>query len=534
VNVVQSGSLNRNAIYDSSATSVQLAELNINATGSAGTFTFTQQSGDLKATKENIGLGAASGTSGATAQFIQNGGSHTVDTLNLAYTDYHQARANASYKLNAGTLTVNTENIGYGGTATFTQDGGTHNVTGSLNIGTSQNYYEDDYGFGSGSYILNAGNLTASSENIGINGSSGSFTQNGGTHTVGSLKLGEGFPGNHTYEWGYGSYTLNGGTFNVGSISRGYYGSSALYINGGTLNLTGSSISVGDFVLGDKVGSNASFTLAAGKTMNVVSVAKIGGNGIGHFIQNGGTHTAKSLQIKTGSSYALNAGSLNVNQLENSGQLTIAVGSSVIGEGTGGGLDYLGYYQPYVESTFTQTAGVTQVDGLLRIDSVVIEGGTLQGNGTINAPVTVNGGTLGAGNSIGALTIDGTLTLNGGTLLTEIGGTANGTYDVLTVTGDVNLVGGTMSFSFGDGFAAQAGNEWEFLKGNVIGSLENMIFNFSSIPQGLNYVVSKTATGLKLSAVQNQAPPVPVPAAAWLMGTSLIGLGAIKRRKKAA
>ena len=64
---------------------------------------------------------------------------------------------------------------------------------------------------GSGSYILSGSGILEGSEIIGDE-SAGSFTQNGGTNEVsGGLTLGS--------ELGSGSYTLNSGTLIVGTPS---------------------------------------------------------------------------------------------------------------------------------------------------------------------------------------------------------------------------------------------------------------------------------------------------------------------------
>lgn len=430
------------------------------------------------------------------------------------------------------------------------QSGGTHTVDAELKIG--------------GTFTLDDGSLSVGNETIGFSDTYGDFVQNGGTHTIAdTLTLGgtrtvvypgeggcydDGY-GNYycddateTY-YGQGTYTLNDGVLNVKHIARdddGYGYHSSLIVNGGTLNLTGAgaSISVGEFKLGAAAGSQASFTLGINQSVKVseLTIGSDTTDGRGQFTQNLGTSTISDLVINRGSytqnastnnvgwltirsegGYDLNGGILSAGWIHNAGQFTVAAGAAVIPK-------------TYHSNRFTQTAGTTRIDGLLQRSIVEIQGGTLQGNGTIDSNVFVTGGTIQAGNSIGALTIDGDLTLDGGSLLTEIGGTGAGEFDLLTVTGNINLLSGELAFSFVDGFTAQAGDEWLFLAGAFAGSLEGLIFSYSGIPQGLNFIVSSTASGLKLSAVQ----AVPVPAVAWLMGSSLVGLAGVARRKKAA
>src|SRR5438445_254715 len=128
---------------------------------------------------EFIGYGFGSTGNGGAGAFNQTGGPNTIngDSLYLGY----YVGSTGSYTLSNGSLAVggNTgfEYLGYGAqtTGTFTQSGGTNNSV-DLFIG---------YGAGSnGTYTLNAGSLTQTFEEIvGYNGA-GSFTQNGGTHTV--------------------------------------------------------------------------------------------------------------------------------------------------------------------------------------------------------------------------------------------------------------------------------------------------------------------------------------------------------------
>ena len=78
----------------------------------------------------------------------------------------YNAGSSGSYTLGGGTLSVTgTEYIGYYGTGTFTQTGGTNTVYGNLDLG---------YNAGSsGSYTLGGGTLsvTGESEQIGCSGS---------------------------------------------------------------------------------------------------------------------------------------------------------------------------------------------------------------------------------------------------------------------------------------------------------------------------------------------------------------------------
>ena len=152
----------------------------------------------------------------ANGTFDQLGGSvsldHDVIVGHLDLNEHTYARADGAYNLTDGTLDVGgNEFLGLNGTGTFTQDGGTHTVTGVLYQGYSAS--------GIGNYILNNGDLAATTSiELGVDGTA-TFTQNDGTITVGT-------PGGQTPAnqvkvktgTGSGTYNLNGGTVNAHGI----------------------------------------------------------------------------------------------------------------------------------------------------------------------------------------------------------------------------------------------------------------------------------------------------------------------------
>jgi len=95
--------------------------------------------------------------------------------------------------------------------------------------------------------------------------------------------------------------------------------------------------------------------------------------------------------------------------------------------------------------------GALSVNGSITSDVSVADGAALMGNGLVTGNVTVaangggGGGRIAAGNSIGTLTVDGDLTVTG-TLDVEFNG-ETGAIDLLDVSGELDLTGGTLSFS---------------------------------------------------------------------------------------
>src|SRR5213075_2358016 len=172
----------------------------------------------------------------STGNYTQSGGSHTVGTpsasadLTLAVS----SASSASYALSGtGSLTVNgNEFIGGSGAAFFTQNGGTHTI-GSSSI--DRELHLGESAGSSGNYNLSGtGSLTVSGyEVIGLSGA-GTFTQSGGTHTTGS-------PTHLTFfhmgrnAGSSGSYDLSGGNLIVYSLEEfGLQGPATFTQSGGT------------------------------------------------------------------------------------------------------------------------------------------------------------------------------------------------------------------------------------------------------------------------------------------------------------
>src|SRR5207253_2923799 len=148
--------------------------------------------------------------------------------------------ANGSYVLSGtGSLTVNgssatgSEFVGYSGSGSFNQSGGTHTV-GTTASGPT---LELGYNAGAnGSYVLSGtGSLTVNGfENIGYVASggapaTGSFNQSGGTHTVVGVLTLAAVVGSH------GNYTLSAGTLTAGSTTINTNGS--FQFNGSSASL---------------------------------------------------------------------------------------------------------------------------------------------------------------------------------------------------------------------------------------------------------------------------------------------------------
>ena len=152
-------------------------------------------------------------------------------------------------------------------------------------------------------------------------------------------------------------------------------------------------------------------------------------------------NNSNSLYIGGGSSGAGGSGTLNLN---NSGLVTISGTTKLWSDGTiildGGTLDV---------GVLDLTLGTfNMLDGRLHADSVV---------GDIN----IQGGTVAPGHSPGIMSISGNYVQgNAATLEMELGGTENGEYDRLLVTGEMTL-GGNLEVELIDSFIPQVGDTFD-------------------------------------------------------------------------
>jgi hypothetical protein len=241
----------------------------------SGTGVYNLNAGSLSSSiSESVG-GSGTGT------FNQSGGTNTVAANNNMYIG-NAAGSFGVYNLSeAGSLSVGSvEQVGGLGTGTFNQTGGT-NSTNTLDVlGLSGP---------TATYNLNAGSLSAQSEEIGRRNNSdiyaGTFHQTGGTNTISGTGLSIGATG------GTGIYLLEGGTTTVA---------------GGTLS----------------VGFN--LTIAPNDGVGILTVSGTG------------TLNASSLSIAStpATSVTLNGGTINVGSIISRGKFTINSGTLIVGDVT--------------------------------------------------------------------------------------------------------------------------------------------------------------------------------------------------------
>jgi hypothetical protein len=296
-----------------------VTNLTISRPGSRGDYNLS--GGSLLADSEIIGVGDPDGP-GSNGIFTQTGGIHVVN-LELSI----GARGSGTYTLYTGSLSTNSESIGFSfypidsSNGIFTQNGGTHTVSDILSIGIGDNGY--------GTYNLNAGSLSTNSESIGTfnnnyyyyGSGTGIFTQSDGTHTVSDiLSIGLG---------GVGTYNLSAGSLltNSESIGSSFYHPDS-FVSGGTGNFTqsGGTHTVSDTLsISNGIESTGKYDLSAGNL-------SAGSENIGYFgilNQTGGINTVQ-MMINNGS-YNLTGGTLVVNGgLDNSGTMNLVGGTTTV------------------------------------------------------------------------------------------------------------------------------------------------------------------------------------------------------------
>ena len=358
-------------------------------------------SGQLSASSESVGLSG-------TATFTQSGG-----TNNIGYYNYYgyssgslclgnNAGGSGAYNLGgSGQLSAPSEYVGYSGTGTFTQSGGTNNIgyyaSGSLCLGANAG--------STGVYNLgSSGQLSAPFEYVGYSGT-GTFTQSGGTNNIGygSLNLGNNAGSSGTYNLsgsgqlsasdseyvglsGTGTFTQSGGINSASGLYLGFNaGSSGAYSLGGSGQLSVSSEYVGysgtgtftqsggthsianSLYLGYYGGSSGAYSLGGSGLLSAASFEYVGLSGTGSFTQSGGTHSiVNSLYL------GFNAGGCGAYNLSGSGLLSAAS-------------EYVGY-DPGATALFRQTGGINATSFI----SIGSGGRYLLNSGTLD--VTGNGG----------------------------------------------------------------------------------------------------------------------------------------------
>ncbi len=312
--------------------------------------------------------------------------------------------------------------------------GGTLGTERALNIGPS--------GGDNGTFKISGGALNLSTGNaangivVGDNGT-GTFSQTGGTVTVGSIGI---FIGNGSTS-AAGTMTLSGGTLTSTS------GATVVATRGaGTLSVSGTAdVTLSSLQLGHSAGGSSTATVNLdGGTLTANSISLIAGTGRVYFdggLLKAGAATTTFLQGLT--SAEVKAGGAQIDT--NSKDINIAQSLIENAGSTGGGLTKTGAGKLTLSGANTYTGatvvsnGVLSVTGSVAGAAEVATGATLSGTGTVGGDTTVNGTVSPGTTTPGALTVGGRLILNAAAALAYKW--ASPTMDVIHVGGALTLDG---------------------------------------------------------------------------------------------
>jgi fibronectin-binding autotransporter adhesin len=470
-----------NGSFQQSGGSVTVDQLGVGADGYSndgneyndGNGTYSMTGGSLLVnTIEGIGDVSTNGT--GTGTFDQSGGTHTVDTEQLI------VGKNGTYSLHGtGQLVVNNSGLDLGGT--FLQSDSTSAAyLNGLFIG-------EDY---VASYTLNDGLLHVNGEeDVGnSNSGSGTFTQNGGTnYVIGSVYIAPSpatiVNGTYNLNGGQlditgnlvndGTFNSNGGTLSVGGVISGTgimnvnSGAVAItpntVIDSGTVNFGGASVSTTSLTVTSANNADVTLTSSAGAvtlTGQWTVTTPTGSTGSVSVVTSGGTFYTDSAEFTGNTSWEITGdaavtigGGLSINNLSlNSGSETVNYSANP--NDTDSQLYnaiVVGYQGAGASQTVTGTMSVSGTAIVTTPDLVLgIQGSTgnlNQTGGTITVTTLTVGDNV-AANDPGA----GSITVSGGVLnvTTVLLGSADGGSGAMTVSGtaQVNVGGGLNANDF--------------------------------------------------------------------------------------
>ncbi len=247
------------------------------------------------------------------------------------------------------------------------------------------------------------------------------------------------------------------------------------------INTSGNSYTGGTTINAGRLGLNFSDGLGTGNVV-IAAGAELGIGGItlsnsvsgaGRIVKTGGFTANLTGTNSHSGGLDIQGGAVNVtgNGALGSGAVTIASGAQLNytapsattfsnGLSGAGTFNKLGAGQLTFANNFSIGA-LNVVTGSVRINTIatssvsVSSGARLDGTGRIIGTLT-NNGTVAPGNSIGTLTVQGNYVHNSGSVL-EIEFDANGNIDLLNVTGNATINGGTIRFLSIGGAEGQGG-----------------------------------------------------------------------------
>lgn len=279
------------------------------------------------------------------------------------------------------------------------------------------------------------------------------------------------------------------------------------------MNTMGNTFSGGTFINAGRLGLNFGDALGTGD-VTVASGAELGIGGIS--LANNVSGAGRIVKTSAGTAFLtgtnthsggldIQGGSVDVtgNTALGTGVVTIASGASLnyfnsaaatFGNGLSGagtfnklGAGQLTFANNFTLGALNAAAGRTRINVIATTNATVASGATLDGTGRIVGNL-VNNGTVAPGNSIGTLTVQGNYTQNAGSVL-EIEFDAGGNIDLLDVTGNAVLNGGTIRF-VGIGGAEGQGGTFLRTGGTVTGTFATVETVGAQLPLSVIYTAN--------------------------------------------
>jgi len=547
-------------------------------TGVMGSASLTILNGTLDSNNSVVGLGVTNAVMNVSTGTTWNTGFTSVGT-NGQINVLNGATVNAfSTNVSSGILTLDGAGSSWTGSlgnATRISNGGTFNVSnGATYTGTGINgglIVES----GSTALIGGVGTIVNSISSVGIGSGVSTLTvQNGATLNGGTL-IGDfgGGDGIVNVKGAGTTWNANSGALSVlvGGQNQGFLNISEGAV--ATSGLTQVGFENGGFVTVDGVGTQFTSNSLAIGTGDDASLNVSGGATVTTVVLDVGSSAADDRRLVTvdvgGAGSSLNA-TLNMSVTSsslsgdaNNTSVTVHDGASMTVANrlkvTQGIVSFINGGSGTIGTGAVETAANTlriYADGDLQLntkpintaaDTVLNAGvielaGNLSGSGIINANLNNSGGRVGPGNSFVNETqlgvFAGTLLVNGdytqdatGELVIGLAG-LNPLHDLLDISGTATL-DGLLSVSLGDLFTPVLGDSFDILTADTIfGQFSSLDTLLSPLDAGLawdvSYILDPTLTDtVRLSVVS----AVPVPSAAWLFISGLIGLVGVSRRR---
>jgi autotransporter-associated beta strand protein len=408
-------------------------------------------------------------------------------------------------------------------TVVFTNTGTTTLLGGnSSTAGSNSLFFNGGVLVASGAGAVTIGDINASpTRAVGCYGGSQTITNNSSsTLTIANSLQSYGTGSTTTFTFdGTGNTTIsgavrNGGGSNVGALTKKGAGtltlsgvntySGATVVGAGTVTVS----STGVINNGNTSGGNVTVTNSG--ILDISGTVKLNNNPP---LSVGDNSTAGSVVVRS------------------SGTLSLAGGSTGIGNGSSGGTTPSSTFTNYGTTTVSGTFYV----GNYRVGTLDIEGGTMSSSSALvvgargNATLTMNGGAasfsyVSMGFNLSGYTPNSTLNLNGGTLTVGSGGTGGAGILKNTQVGTtaINFGGGTlkssaaMSISGGIAINLNSGgaiidttggnitSASSFLAGTGTGNLTVQGSNTLTLPPGNSYTGTTTITNNSTLAVTSQ------------------------------